>query len=121
MVCYDPGTDSALPTERFDLVTCIDALEHCDRLDLPWIVREIFAHANKGVFVNIASYAAGKILPNGENAHCTVEEAPWWMALFRAIGDEYPHVSYEAIVAKDLRQNERVVFGRRGEGMRPAP
>ena len=113
VACYDPGTDSALPDERFDLVTCIDALEHCDRQDLPWIVRELFSKAAKGVFVNIASYAAAKTLPNGENAHCTVEEAPWWMAVFRAVADDYPHISYEAVVAKDLRQKNRVVFGRR--------
>lgn len=113
--CYDPGTRSTLPEARYDLVVCIDALEHCDRSDLPWIVRELFSTADKGVFVNIAAYPAGKTLPNGENAHCTVEDAPWWMAVFSAVAGDFPHISYEAVVAKDLRQKDRVVFGRRAE------
>jgi hypothetical protein len=114
-VCYDPGHARTLPPETFDLVICIDALEHCDRHDLPWIVRELFSKADKGVLVNIAAYPAGKVLPNGENAHCTIEEAPWWMELFSAVAAEFPRISYEAVVAKDLRQNDHVVFGHRTE------
>lgn len=112
-VCFDPGFNDALPEGTYDLVICVDALEHCDRQDLPWIIRRLFSKASKGVFVNIASYAARKVLPNGENAHCTVEEADWWMGLFSAVAKDFPHISYEAIVSKDLRQVSRVVFGRR--------
>ncbi len=111
-VCFDPGFDSNAPADQYDLVICVDALEHCDRQDLPWIVRTLFQKASSGVFANIASYPAGKILPNGENAHCTVEDASWWMGLFRAVADEFPAVPYEVIVSKDLQQADRVAFGR---------
>ena len=110
--CFDPGFKQDLPADLFDLVICIDALEHCDRQDLPWIVRRLFQKARLGVFANIASYPAGKILPNGENAHCTVEDAPWWMGLFRAVAEDFPSVRYQVIVSKDLRQDDRVAFGR---------
>ena len=110
--CFDPGFKQELPADLFDLVICVDALEHCDRQDLPWIVRRLFQKARLGVFANIASYPAGKILPNGENAHCTVEDAPWWMGLFQAVAEDFPSVRYQVIVSKDLRQDTRVAFGR---------
>ncbi len=111
IVCFDPGFTRALPPDTLDLVICIDALEHCDRQDLPWIVRQLFAKARLGVFANIASYPAAKILPNGENAHCTVEDSPWWMALFGTVAEDFPAIRYQVIVSKDLRQNNRTVFG----------
>jgi len=114
VACFDPGFARELPPEMFDLVICVDALEHCERQDLPWIVRQLFEKARRGVFANIASYPAAKSLPNGENAHCTVEDASWWMALFRAVADAFPAVGYQVIVSKDLRQNSRTIFGRGG-------
>ena len=114
VACFDPGFARELPTEMFDLVICVDALEHCDRQDLPWIVRQLFEKARLGVFANIAAYPAAKTLPDGENAHCTVEDASWWMSLFRAVADEFPTVGYQVIVSKDLRQNTRTIFGRGG-------
>ncbi len=114
VVCFDPGFARDLPAGMFDLVICVDALEHCDRQDLPWIVRQLFEKARMGVFANIASYPAAKTLPNGENAHCTVEDAPWWMELFRAVADAFPAIDYQVIVSKDLRQNSRTIFGRNG-------
>ncbi len=115
-VCFDPGVGAELPTQQFDLVICIDALEHCDRLDLPWIVRGLFQRARLGVFANIACYPARKILPNGENAHCTIEEAPWWMEVFAAAAKDFPHINYQVIVSKDLQQLDRAVFQSAGLG-----
>jgi len=110
--CFDPGVGAVVPDGPFDLTICVDALEHCDRMDLPWIVRRLFQKATRGVFANIASYPAKKILPNGENAHCTVEDATWWQGLFQAVAQDYPAISYQVIVSKDLRQKQRSVFGR---------
>lgn len=82
--CYDPGYPpfSALPEGRFDGVVCTDVLEHCPEEDLPWIVAELFGYARLFVFANVACYPAAKILPNGENAHCTVRAVEFWRALF---------------------------------------
>ena len=78
--CYDPGHApfSALPEGQFDGVVCTDVLEHCPEEDLPWIVGELFGYARLFVFANVACYPAAKTLPNGENAHCTVQPASWW-------------------------------------------
>jgi len=94
------------------VVICVDALEHCDRQDLPWIITRLFQKARRGVFANIAAYPASKVLPNGENAHCTIEEASWWMGVFQSVAVRYPDIQYEVIVSKDLRQNDRAAFGR---------
>lgn len=80
IVCYDPGYGpyNKLPAGQFDGVICVDVLEHLPEQDLPWVLEEQFRYARKFVFGNIASYPADKVLPNGENAHCTIQPLPWW-------------------------------------------
>lgn len=86
ITCYDPAYPpfSSMPEGQFDVVICTDVLEHIPEFDLPWILEEQFRYARMAVFGNIASYPAEKVLPNGENAHCTVKEAGWWQDAIRA-------------------------------------
>lgn len=83
--CFDPAYPpfATLPSGTFDGVICTDVLEHIPETDLPWILKDQFHYAKKFVFGNIASYPAEKILPNGENAHCTIQPAQWWHDLIR--------------------------------------
>lgn len=83
---YDPGYApySAYPSGTFDAVISTDVLEHIPEEDVPWILREMFGFAEKMLFVTIAGYPAGKILPNGENAHCTLKPMEWWAATLSA-------------------------------------
>lgn len=85
ITCFDPGYPpfASLPTETFDGVICTDVLEHIPESDLLWILEDQFRYARKFVFGNIASYPAEKTLPNGENAHCTIQPAQWWHDLIR--------------------------------------
>lgn len=80
VTCYDPCylPYSALPEGKFDGVISTDVLEHCPADDLPWILDEIFGYARLLVFANVACYPAKKRLPNGENAHCTIQPVEWW-------------------------------------------
>lgn len=77
---YDPGHTpySAYPTGRFDAVISTDVLEHVPAEDIPWTLGELFGFADKFVFVTIAGYPAKKLMPNGENAHCTLQPIDWW-------------------------------------------
>jgi hypothetical protein len=98
--CYDPGYQpfTQLPTGKFDGVVCTDVLEHCPEEDIPWILDELFAFADKFVYGNVACFPARKRLPSGGNAHCTVKPASWWEEqLARAAGSKA--VRYEFCLA----------------------
>jgi hypothetical protein len=96
IVCYDPAFSghNALPDGKFDGVVCTDVLEHCPPQDIPWIIEELFGFATKFVFANIACYPAKALLPDGENAHCTIRHPEWWNGLFAATANDYPEVHY---------------------------
>ena len=97
VVCYDPCYEpfSRLPDGKFDGVVSTDVLEHCPEEDMPWIVEEMFGLARRFVFANVACYPARKRLPNGENAHCTIQPPEWWQALLDGIVARHPGVQWE--------------------------
>ncbi|MEM9394795.1 MAG: class I SAM-dependent methyltransferase [Pseudomonadota bacterium] len=76
---YDPaipGID-ALPKVKTDIVLCTDVMEHIPLENVETVlaeIRDISEHA----FFNISCTRAAEILPNGENAHCTVRPPQWW-------------------------------------------
>jgi hypothetical protein len=77
---YDPGVDeyAVRPDRQFDGVVSTDVLEHIPEEDIDWVLNECFDFARKFVYMNIASYPAVKMLPNGWNAHLTVKPPAWW-------------------------------------------
>ncbi len=99
---YDPAFApfSTKPHGKFDLVICTDVLEHCDKQDLPWIVDEICDYSTKAVYLAAASYPAAKTLPNGENAHCTIEPIEWWSDLFRTAQLNHPNIVLKCTVSR---------------------
>jgi 2-polyprenyl-3-methyl-5-hydroxy-6-metoxy-1,4-benzoquinol methylase len=78
-VNYDPGVTefSKEPKEKFDLVINTDVLEHIHENELEHILNKIKSYSNKVIFC-ICIIKAQTILPNGENAHCTVKPYEWW-------------------------------------------
>ena len=84
---YDPGLEkfSTLPTGMYDMVMCVDVMEHLPTQDLNWIIDRIMSFGNKAVFLNIACYEALKKFPNGKNVHITVQEPKWWIDLINKI------------------------------------
>jgi hypothetical protein len=76
-------------------VISTDVLEHCPEEDMPWIVGELFAHATRFVFANVACFPARKRLPNGQNAHCTVRPLKWWRELVGKVAARHPTLLYE--------------------------
>lgn len=71
------------PVQSFDMVLCVDVLEHIHADDLRWVVRELFDTSRKLVFATVSTRAAVLRLPNGENGHVTVRPYEWWQGLFR--------------------------------------
>jgi hypothetical protein len=100
VICYDPCVPnfSRLSAEGAHGVIATDVLEHCPEEDISWIVREMFAHAQRFVFASIACYPAMTHLPNGENAHCTIRPPEWWQAEFTAAKQDRPSVIWEIFI-----------------------
>ena len=95
--CYDPAYPlyTRRPDMRFDGVICTDVLEHCPEEDLEWIIDDIFSFAERFVFASVAGHAAKKVLPNGENAHCTQRMPEWWQKLFERTARSHPGTEWE--------------------------
>jgi hypothetical protein len=95
--CYDPAYQPfmQLPSGKFDGVVCTDVLEHCPEEDVPWILGELFGYATKFVFTNVACFPAGKTLPSGGNAHCTIKPVRWWEEQLERAARTKPGVVYE--------------------------
>jgi len=102
---YDPAYSpyTKIPDGPFDGVVCTDVLEHCPESDLDWIVAELFAYSRKFVFATISARPANKLLPNGENAHCTLRPSKFWGDLFTATAHDFPGVDWEIYVGEKGR------------------
>jgi len=64
--------------KKFDLVICVDVLEHIPAVDINWVLEEIINKAKKYVFINVACHPAIALLPNGKNAHINLNTPNWW-------------------------------------------
>lgn len=80
-VRYDPAIPdySAPPSGAFDLLINVDVLEHIPEPMIDGILAEMRSHAENAIII-IDTKAASQILPNGENAHCTLRPHAWWRA-----------------------------------------
>lgn len=111
---YDPGIPAFedLPDEQHHGLISTDVLEHLPRTDAPWVVEEMFSLATKFVFANVACYPAVTQLPDGSNAHETVQHPQWWAGLFEAVGARFPHINYVlSCVGPEVKADGRIVNG----------
>tara|TARA_R100000951_G_scaffold114030_2_gene117381 strand:+ start:1710 stop:2237 length:528 start_codon:yes stop_codon:yes gene_type:complete len=78
---YDPAIAGKDTIEgRFDIVTCIDVLEHIEPEHINEVLREVLGLAKKVAFLVISTRPAIEVLPDGRNAHLIVESGDWWAA-----------------------------------------
>jgi 2-polyprenyl-3-methyl-5-hydroxy-6-metoxy-1,4-benzoquinol methylase len=78
---YDPAISGkdVLPSKEYDLVITTDVLEHLhpDEID---IIKDEFENLNpKHMMHIISTRTAVQILPDGTNAHKTVQPGDWWL------------------------------------------
>lgn len=81
--CYDPAVTEhcILPDGKFDLVTCVDVLEHVPEAELPHALKSIFDRATKATFFTFCNRPAKKTFPDGTNVHVTQRPGEWWLEL----------------------------------------
>lgn len=77
---YDPGIPeiSEPPTGVFDMVCCIDVLEHIEPECLESVIADIADRTGKFAFLTIHTGPAGKFLSDGRNAHLIQRPMSWW-------------------------------------------
>lgn len=77
---YDPGVKEWCepPTSTYDLVFCIDVMEHIEDKDVDDILQHIYSLTNKVAFFSISTRLANKNLPDGSNVHKSVHPEFWW-------------------------------------------
>lgn len=76
---YDPSIPEIqeLPDERVDWVINTDVLEHIPEEDLDSFLLAIKEVSSRAIFM-IHMFEAALVLPNGQNAHCTIHDSKWW-------------------------------------------
>ena len=70
--------------DTFHGVIASDVLEHVPEESVGKLIGTLFRHAERFVFASVCCRPAKKLLPTGENLHCTVKPYDWWFALFEA-------------------------------------
>ncbi|MDC0498315.1 hypothetical protein OAO21_04025 [Alphaproteobacteria bacterium] len=88
---YDPcfEENSNLNEDKnYDLLICVDVLEHIPKEDIYWILEKLLTKAKKYLFINVACYPAIALLPNGKNAHINIQPPKWWHEKFLNFQDK---------------------------------
>lgn len=84
---YDPAMPGKeLLPKPASLVACTDVLEHIEPELLDNVLRHLWNLTDRAAFFTIATRPANKVLPDGRNAHLTIETPAWWVAKLEALG-----------------------------------
>ena len=91
---YDPGVREfdEKPQGSFDAVINTDVLEHIPEDYVYDVITDIFSYADKFVYFSIATGLAKAVLPNGENAHCTLKPHSEWIQIIDKMRGDIPTV-----------------------------
>jgi 2-polyprenyl-3-methyl-5-hydroxy-6-metoxy-1,4-benzoquinol methylase len=81
---FDVASDeyATLPDHKFDLVVCLDVMEHVEFGALSNVLSEIRDRTGKVFICSVANYPASKTLPDGRNAHVTQMPFSSWFSFF---------------------------------------
>ena len=77
---YDPAYEpyATKPEGKFECVMCYDVLEHIPEDSIDYVLQDIFSSVERVALFKMGLARAVAVLPNGENAHCTVKPLDWW-------------------------------------------
>ena len=81
---YDPSVEkwSKPPASSYDIVTCLDVLEHIDLQFIDRTILQLKKLANHFCYVTIDLQPAVKRLKDGRNAHVMLAPSEWWITRF---------------------------------------
>ncbi len=112
---YDPRVPAynELPGKKHDGLISTDVLEHIPRADAPWVVEECSPWLQSS-FLQMwpVCYPAITCLPDGSNAHETVQHPQWWAGLFECTAAKFPDVDYMlSCVGQQVRADGNIMRG----------
>lgn len=76
---YDPAFPEYGTPRSADLVCCIDVLEHIEPDLVDNVIAELATITTGLGFFSIHMGPAGKVLPDGRNAHLIQKPSSWWL------------------------------------------
>jgi 2-polyprenyl-3-methyl-5-hydroxy-6-metoxy-1,4-benzoquinol methylase len=81
---FDVASDEygVLPDGLFDMVVCLDVMEHVEFGAMSHVLSEIRSRVGRVFVCSVANYPAGKTLPDGRNAHVTQMPFGQWFTIF---------------------------------------
>ena len=68
--------DKTKPSKKF--FESINMYKQMHIEDIDYVLEQICNLAKKYIFLNVGCYSAAALLPNGDNAHITIQEPEWW-------------------------------------------
>jgi hypothetical protein len=78
---YDPGIpERAKMPKPCEMVVCTDVLEHVEPAKLDSVLDHLHRVTGKVGYFVISTKPANAVLPDGRNAHLTVQPSDWWLA-----------------------------------------
>lgn len=77
---FDPGvpTINELPVGTFDGVICTGVLEHIPEDEIDMAINNLASYADKWAFIVVGIEPTRKLLPDGRQAHVTLQPPQWW-------------------------------------------
>ena len=101
---FDPGIpaleNNAPDDGMWDMIVSSDVMEHVEPEMVDATIEWQKAHARKAMMHFVACSECGMTLPDGRNAHLTVEEPKWWW-------DKYADSQWKIVFASDCVQLRR--------------
>lgn len=93
---YDPCVPelSDRPKGKFDLVCCLDVLEHIEPDCLYNVLSDIASLTGGIAFMTIHTGPAGKFMSDGRNAHLIQQPIEWWEA---RLNKHFRHIEVEHV------------------------
>jgi hypothetical protein len=102
---YDPalGKIRHMPKGKFDLVCCIDVLEHIEPGCLGDVIQSIKEKTGRVAFMTIHTGPAGKFLDDGRNAHLIQKPAEWWRDILTKFFSDVQMTIHDVTVIVEAR------------------
>ena len=110
---YDPGWDTykRMPVGKFDVVMCIDVLEHVEPDYIDNVLKHINTLASKYIWICVDTIPAKKVLSDGRNAHLIVKHNWWWKDKLKIIDGKITYEHFTEIKGKYYVSIEKITTG----------